>query len=129
MNHKSQTEDAMRIFKVEELVKFLRPVGVVVNELAQFPYDYLGHPFELTRSHVLNAIKLVEDNKLSLVELELWAETLDVRDDVIVVAKSDKEKGLIIDALSWISSPELSELKGLDLLRFIRQQLDQSSIS
>lgn len=42
-------------------------------------------------SHLLNAIVMVKENKLSLEDLELWAEILDVRDDVTVVADTEEE--------------------------------------
>jgi hypothetical protein len=113
-----------RMKLLRSIVSFSDSIANLSSELQQFPFDFSGKPFQLRKQDVLQALNFVISGKISLSEIELWAETLEVREDVEIVGKDNDEIEEISDSLFLLATPSLSEIKGRALIDSLMLRLN-----
>ena len=68
---------------VQSLVLYDRPLDVLREGVAAFPYDWPGPPLAtLRRDHVISVLERWERGQLSASEVEDWANLVETRDDL-----------------------------------------------
>jgi hypothetical protein len=126
MPDKTNREEELRARAITEHVHFSKPLAETVEVLSSFPYDFTGTPFKFESHHLLSAFDRTKKNLLSFEELSLWAETLEFRDDVLIKGQTQNQTDAILNAILLLATPELSDLKGQDLVDYLSFQVNQS---
>lgn len=100
------SKSSFRVQALEDLVNLRRSVGEAVSALVKFSIDSEEELIDLTPVSIMTVLDKYLSGDLSAQEVELWAETLYMRDDV---GLQEKCEGTLKMALFELSSPEINE--------------------
>jgi len=92
---------------LRELVRFEKSTAPLKSELGSFGWDWVGEPLViLQKNDLLRIIDRFLNGDISAVQLQEWAENLEVRDDVRF---DEREKDLLDAVFFRIATPFINE--------------------
>jgi hypothetical protein len=123
MSSKSSTLSD-RLELVGTLVEFKMPVTETIRQLSHFEFDFDGEPIVMRGSHLRHALMLFLEGFVSGQDLQVWAETLEFRDDIKVLGQSEEEATFVARALVYLANPELDDLNQVNAAKRTLSELD-----
>ncbi len=97
---------AERVAALRDLVSLARPINEALTVLGSLAWDSDEELVTLTRSDVLNVLRMFLAQDLGVDELKLWAEALEGRDDLAFEPGFEEE---LQQSVFEFSTPEINE--------------------
>ncbi|MBO3759303.1 hypothetical protein J5J09_06030 [Ciceribacter sp. L1K22] len=111
-------DDRDRITAVRALARLERPLDDVLIAVSKFEWDYHGSPFILRKKYVEDILQRYLSRKLTDVELETWADAVELREDI---AFDENHSQWLEDVITTLSSHELNGPTNRDrILSFLK---------
>lgn len=94
-----------RMNAIENLALLKKEVRICIDAISEFDWDYDGIPFVLKGDEVARILVRFLDDNISPSELELWADALELREDIKF---EEGERDWIQEVVAILSSSELN---------------------
>lgn len=114
------TNEMNRLAVVRDLLELSKPLEEISAQLAAMRWDYDGDGIELTRSHLVAALRRYIDDQLSASDIEVWANGIEGREDIRFEAEWGQE---VEDVLYELANPTLTQVLDRDRARVILDKL------
>jgi len=98
--------ESKRLSVVRSLIEVTKPLSEIADDLTAFEWDYEGEGVELTRHSVANILKRFMSGKLSVNDVERWANLVESREDIFIIP-DDEEK--VSEAIYELANPSLAQ--------------------
>lgn len=82
------------------------PIHIISDELNKFGWDSDEELVNLTRQHILNALKRYQEEKVNGADIEEWANLIEGREDI---GREDSYEDVINIVLNELANPYLTE--------------------
>jgi hypothetical protein len=106
---------------LQELARFETPTEPLLRELGSFGWDWTGAPLlVLTKADILRVIDRFLAGQISAAQLQEWAETLEVREDV---AFEERDAELLDDIFFRIATPMINEPLTHEVVQRMRDEI------
>lgn len=104
MDTKEYSKVIDRISILDSLINFSESLDLLSAKLSSFSWDYTERPVILSTEHLINVINRCLLGKLSITDIETWANLIECRED-ISYEKSNLEE--IDRAIFMLANPDL----------------------
>jgi hypothetical protein len=111
---KNEKSDSLRLKAVENLVSLTLGVHECIKNLSIFSWDYNGNPFLLERQHIEKILEKYLSGKISILELEAWADAIELRDDIKYELS---QEFWIENVIVQLASPSINEPLNYSVVR------------
>ena len=106
---------------LQELARFETPTGPLLQELRSFGWDWDGAPLlVLRKADILRVIDRFLAGQISADQLQEWAESLEVREDV---AFDDRDAEVLDDVFFRIATPMINEPLTHEVVQRMRDEI------
>ena len=106
---------------LQELARYESPTEPLMNKLGSFGWDWSSEPLLiLKKEHFLSIINRFLANQISALQLQEWAENLEVREDV---AFDERNAELLDDIFFRIATPFINEPLTKEVVQKMKEQL------
>ncbi|WP_208281649.1 hypothetical protein [Massilia oculi] len=95
-----RADEASRLSLVRQLLELSKPMDELISALATFCWDYEGPNVHLTREHLLGALEKFLEGTLTADDIEVWANSIEGRDDVDFDENNEELVGEILHELA-----------------------------
>jgi molecular chaperone GrpE (heat shock protein) len=109
-----------RLELLSRLVRVEGDITSLATALNRFEWDFEGTPFILTKEAVKNALSKFIQDLLTVDDMLLWAETLELREDVDYL---DNEESTVSEVMHVLANPDLEGKMTKELSRKLLAKL------
>lgn len=95
-----------RLAVIRDLLEIAKPVAEISAKLSSLDWDYDEEGLKLRRSHLLNALERYLGNSLSAIDIEVWANLIETREDVYFEVSHAQQ---IEEVLHELANPLLTQ--------------------
>ena len=99
-----------RVAVLQALINFHTPLSFALDQLREHPFDSDVELAEVRSHHVATALKLFLSRELNASQIEIWANAIEMRDDISIESKLE-----VREAMHELANPLLTQ--PLTLLR------------
>ncbi len=117
----SNMEENQRLGFVMDLVLIRKPIHECLKNLNKFEWDYKKSPFVLNIFTIKNILLKYISGEISGNDLYLWAESIEMREDIDY---DDKDREDISMIMSTLSNPEINGRITTDLVNGLLSEID-----
>jgi hypothetical protein len=111
---------------LKRLIRYAEPPELLVNELREFPWDWLEEP--LVRLHASDLLRVIDRflaGDIDAQQLQDWAERLECREDI---GFGPDDEQLVDDVFFRLATPFINEPLTQETVARMREQLWASKI-
>jgi hypothetical protein len=110
-----------RLALINEIINIPKDLPKYITELWEFTWDYEGDKILMWKQHILKLFAKYRDGYIDYDYLTLWADILELRDEIEYEAPNED---IISEILSILSSPEINgKLTESDIDTYIKRLL------
>jgi hypothetical protein len=109
-----------RITSIQKLVNFDAPISELRALLSQLTWDYVGQPVILDKQSLASVLERVRHGEISFVDLEEWANMIELREDIsFEKTATEKLESIIFELANPALTQQMSEKRISELVDFL----------
>ena len=108
------------------LVNLNQPLSTILPILKTFPWDSNQTIITLKKEHLIHILNQYLNHSLSAIDLEIWANAIECREDIIYETEGED---FINDIIFDLANPILSDPLSPELVKQYITQLSNSTLS